>query len=343
MTTSRPLTVLMSFPRPRATTNPYIVQLHDALTGLPDVQVLPFSYRAAFTRRVDLFHAHWPESLISGRSRPKDAVRQVLYLLLLARLALTRSPIVRTLHNIGLPTGLSRTQRLLLRLTERRTRAVIVLNPLTPVRPGLPVARIAHGHYRDWFAPFPRPATVPGRITYAGWVRRYKGVDDLVAAFVATEDSDLSLRVCGQPSSVELGTGLQSLAAADPRVELCLRHLDDGELVAELAAAELVVLPYRFMHNSGASLAALSVGTPVLVPDNPVNRLLAAEVGAGWVHLFDDTLTPQTLTSTLAAVRAAPPGAAPDLSARSWEGAGDAHRRLYRVALGRPAQPGGEP
>lgn len=53
-----------------------------------------------------------------------------------------------------------------------------------------------------------------------------------------------------------------------------------------------------------------------------MNRLLAAEVGAGWVHLFDDTLTPQTLTSTLAAVRAAPPSAAPDLSDRSWEGAG---------------------
>ncbi len=70
----------------------------------------------------------------------------------------------------------------------------------------------------------------------------------------------------------------------------------DADLVREISMSEMVVLPYRFMHNSGAVLLALSLDRPVLVPDNEVNRLLEIEVGSDWVH--DTTEIWRCLTSS---------------------------------------------
>ena len=52
--------VQQSFPTPRPTTNPYLVMLRDAVDAVPGVTVRTFSWRAALTRRADVFHVHWP-------------------------------------------------------------------------------------------------------------------------------------------------------------------------------------------------------------------------------------------------------------------------------------------
>lgn len=109
------------------------------------------------------------------------------------------------------------------------------------------------------------------------------------------------------------------------------RFLDDEELVHAMTDAELIVLPYRHMHNSGTALAALSVDRPVLVPDNEVNRALAAEVGSGWVLLFDGALTAETLSNALGS--AASRTTRPDLSAREWSVSRDKHLAAFRRAI----------
>jgi beta-1,4-mannosyltransferase len=101
--------------------------------------------------------------------------------------------------------------------------------------------------------------------------------------------------------------------------------------------AEMVVLPYRHMHNSGTVLYALSLGRPVLVPDNEINRALSDEVGPGWVHRFSDTLTGSSLAAAIVALRSAPPVGRPDLSAREWPAGGVGHLEAYRLAWGAKA------
>ena len=333
----RPFVVLQSFPEPRPTTNPYIVMLGRSLAALEDVELLTFSWRRALVRRYDVFHVHWPEILVAGQSRLKALVRQVLFLLLMVRLRLTRTPLVRTMHNLELPQGISRREVALLRLAERLTTLRIRLNESTDVVPGQPSELIVHGHYRDWFDGFPRTGTVPGRITFFGLVRRYKGVERLAEVVAETPDDriegGLSLRVAGRPSSDELADALRRVADADPRVHLRLEFLDDADLVAEVTAAEIVALPYREMHNSGGALTALSLARPVLVPANDVTRALAAEVGPGWVWTYDGELGSDDLLGALRGVRSRGEVPAPDLSARDWDIAGRAHLAAYRRAV----------
>jgi beta-1,4-mannosyltransferase len=258
-------------------------------------------------------------------------VRSVLAALFLIRLALTRTPVVRTVHNVEPSSDADPVQRALLRWFDRLTTHRIVLNDRTECPE--PATTIPHGHYRDWYTG-QRSAVVRGRLQYVGLVRRYKGVEGLVEAFRSVADGSLTLGIAGAASTPELAATVTALADGDPRITLRFEFLPDDELVAAVTAAELVVLPYRFMHNSGTVLAALSLDRPVLVPDTPVNADLAAEVGPGWIHTFTGDLTGDALVAALSAARE-PRAASPDLGAREWADAGAAHLAVYRAALPR--------
>lgn len=331
----RPVRVLASFPEPRPTTNPYIVMLRQSLDARDDVELSTFTWRRALTGSYDVFHAHWPEILVAGASPLKALVRQGLFAVVLARFAARGTAIVRTVHNLELPQGISRRERILLRLFDARTAHRIRINTstdLTGTRGAW--STVLHGHYGDWFTP-QAVEPVPGRIAFVGLIRRYKAVDALVRAFVATRDEPggdvLSLVVAGKPSSEDLAQELRALCAGDERARLELAYLPDDDLARTVREASLVVLPAPEMHNSGTVLMALSLDRPVLVPDNAVNRTLADEVGPGWVHTFTGTLSPSDLTRALAV----PPSGRPDLSARGWAQAGAAHADVYRRAATR--------
>lgn len=328
----RPLTVLESFPDPRPTTNPYIVMLRDALAAQDGLQLLTFSWRRALLGRWDVFHTHWPEILVSGRTPLRAVIRQVLFSLVLLRARLLHRPMVRTLHNLELPSDLSAVQTILLKTAYRWTTLVITINSTTPSPDDAMHARILHGHYRDWFERVPQSASTPGRVCFVGLIRRYKGVDSLISAFSdLPADDGLTLRICGRPSNDGLAQELTELAGGDPRISLHFAYLSDEELVAEITAAELVVLPYREMHNSGGALAALSLNRPVLVPDNEANRALAAEVGGEWVQRYSGSLTGEDIVQAMKVATDLRGG--PDLGRRDWGQVGFDHLAAFRRAV----------
>jgi glycosyltransferase involved in cell wall biosynthesis len=332
----RALRVLQSFPEARATTNPYLVLLRRSLGELPEVEVRTFSWRRALREGHDVFHVHWPEILLQGRSRPKTAARRALTVLLLLRLWATRTAVVRTVHNVRPHEGVARLDRFLLRAFDRRTALYVRLNDQTPLPSSAPAVDVPHGHYRDWFAGQQRQVADPYRVAFVGRVLAYKNVDGLLAAFAdaAATEPRARLDVAGAPAG-DVDTGaLRAAADQLPGASLRLAHVTDDELVTLVTGAVLVALPYREMHNSGAALLALSLDRPVLVPDNAVNRELAAEVGEDWVHRYPGELTGAALLEALAAARALPPGSRPDLHRRDWPAAAQAHLAAYRRAVG---------
>lgn len=327
--------VLQSFPEGRPTTNPYLVQLVMALR--PQTVVFGFSWRRALFGRYDVFHIHWPERLCRGTSPARSLIRRMLLRALLVRLRLGRTAVVRTLHNESPHEPGTDPETALLRRLDALTTLWIALNPATmkprAARSGSPLITIPHGDYRAWFERMPRPAPIPGRLVFAGLIRPYKGVEELITAFAALPGDSLTLRIVGLPASPELATAIRESADVDQRITHELRYLADSELAEEVGRAELVVLPYRSMQNSGAALLALSLERPVLVPANAVTDSLAREVGAGWVETFVGPLAPEVLTRAIAELRATPRSHPPDLSARAWPVIADMHREAYLRAV----------
>jgi len=335
---TRQVIALMSFPATRPLGNPYRLLLEEGLRNAPGLTIKHFSWRTALLGDYDVFHVHWPEILLEGTTPMKTAARRLFFVLFMIRMRLRHIPIVRTLHNLELPGDIDPVEVALLRAMERQTTAWIRLNTSTELPSRRPGATILHGHYRDWYGRYAKAGQVPGRIVFHGLVRRYKNVPALVTAFRGVTDPSASLHVLGKPSTPELADRIRAAAGDDSRIRLELSFVDDAELVAAITSAELVVLPYQEMHNSAAVLTALSLDRPVLVPDNEVNRKLAAEVGPGWIHTYTGDISTAALEDALAAVHCDRPAGRPDLDDRDWDLGGVQHADAYRLAL-RSADP----
>lgn len=325
--------VMQSFKHPRPTTNPYIVQLDRSLASTPAVEHTRFSWRDALLTRVDVLHLHWPEVLIEGDRAWKRWGKRTLLRILLMKLSLTNAAVVRTVHNVDFP-DVQPVERRLLERIEKRTDHRILLNTTTRVPSSSPSSLIPHGHYIDWYAAVPQVEAAPGTLGFVGLVRRYKGVEHLIAVFAETRDKlpESRLRISGNPTSPQIADEVRALAAADGRIELDLRFLSDVDFATAVMSVRGLVLPYRSMHNSGTVLAALSVERPVLVPRNEVNTLLAEEVGPGWIHFFDEALTRDDIVHFQAVLDEAP-SAPPRLHNRGWSRAGELHGEVYLQAL----------
>ncbi|MGC0366350.1 beta-1,4-mannosyltransferase [Rhodococcus sp. 27YEA15] len=325
------LQVMLSVRGPHKTTNPYVVKLADSIRD-HGVSVRYFNWNTALFGRYDLIHIHWPEVMIRRDGALAQAAARARFAMLMTRLQFTKTPIVRTAHNVRAHESGSRIEGILLRWCDRRTRTWIVLNESSAVPSGRDRVLIPHGDYVEWFTGYPKAASVPGRIVSFGLIRPYKGTEVLLESFAHVASGDASLRIVGKPSTDELRTVVESAAGRDSRISAVLEYVDDSTLALEITAAQLVVLPYQNMHNSGALLLALSLERPVLVPDTAITRALADEVGAGWVHLYAGALTATALEVALAAPA---PARSPDLSARAWPRLALAHIDAYRDAVGR--------
>lgn len=101
-----------------------------------------------------------------------------------------------------------------------------------------------------------------------GGIRPYKGLDTLldVVDELLADDPTLRLLVAGRPSHGDDVRLLVERCREHPRVVGEFRHLPDDRMQVWLRAADLAVLPYRQILNSGAFRLAETFGLPVVAP-----------------------------------------------------------------------------
>lgn len=293
------------------------------VSALPsEFETTYFSWKAALTSNFDVFHVHWPESLVRDKSGIRRALKIALFGIFMARLRLKKTPIVRTVHNIEPHEPADRIERWLLDRLDKRVALWVNLNDSTPSPHVNKTVTILHGHYKDRYSALDRTLPTPGRILYFGQIRPYKGVEALIAEFLETDRAGMSLRLVGRPSEDRTRVRLERAIAGDDRVRASFRHVEESELAREILEAELVVLPYRNLHNSGSLLLALSLDRPVLAPNTDTVRELRSEVGDDWVFTYEGELTSKALENAAERVHLREVVSSPDLSRRDWPSLG---------------------
>jgi glycosyltransferase involved in cell wall biosynthesis len=170
--------------------------------------------------------------------------------------------------------------------------------------------------------------TPPDRpvVALPGLLRPYKGLDVLLEAWRGIDDAELW--VVGMPR-------MPLPAQLPPGVRLVPRFVTDAELAGVLRRADLVVLPYREIDQSGVLYAALGLGRPLLLSDvggfPEVATTGAAELvpagDAGALHaglraLLDDPARRATLAARAAHVAH---------GEYAWERVAQRHRDLYGI------------
>jgi glycosyltransferase involved in cell wall biosynthesis len=231
-----------------------------------------------------LIHLHWVFTFTFPGSQRFSVMRQVAYVWFLGWLRVCRMlgvHLVWTAHNVLPHTPvfaddvaarralveasdlvLAHSESALTELTALgaipHRSAVISHGPVAPARPAAPRAAPATGRQ-------------PRRFLFFGRVQHYKGVDDLLVAFLTVlEEVSASLTVAGQCDDPQLRSRLHALARqGGSAITLRLERIPEEEVSQLLGASDVVVLPFRQVTTSGSAMLALSHGRPLIVPALP--------------------------------------------------------------------------
>lgn len=114
----------------------------------------------------------------------------------------------------------------------------------------------------------------PVRLLYFGVIRSYKGVDELVNAYVrlTAEGHRLHLTVVGEPWEDASRTLDRLRDGTVPNVELVDRFLESDEIQSYFQRSDVVVLPYRRASASGPVNLTMATGMPLVTTSVPAIR-----------------------------------------------------------------------
>lgn len=136
---------------------------------------------------------------------------------------------------------------------------------------------------------------IPGNsnvVLFFGQIKTVKGLDVLIRAFSrvqSTMDSCVLL-IAGKVWKDDF-SGYQALieqAGLSERVALHIRYIDDEEIPMFYGAADVVVLPYRKIYQSGVLLMAMSLGVPVVTSDLPGMTEIVRDQVNGYLFRSED-------------------------------------------------------
>jgi beta-1,4-mannosyltransferase len=329
--------VVLSSPYPDGEKpNQTVILLVDSL---PDwVEVRPFHLKTALFGRYDLIHWHWPEVMVRGTTTWQRIKRFLAVPILVARLRATNTPVVFTVHNEQAHEEGPFFERLALRMLDLAvTHRVFMYESAFASAPPAKTrdSLILKGDYAPLHPKSSKPRFDLAReksLIIPGHLRPYKGIEEFLRTFGDLGTRGYQLRIVGRPLVAEYAARLATLVKAFQGVELEMSYLSDDELERQILSAEVVVLPYWRVYNSGVALLALTLKRPVIVQDSPTMRELAAEVGGDWVTILEFPADSQAFEAAYIRAREAFNQPLPNLSKRDWKHVGQKYAQLYAEA-----------
>lgn len=132
-------------------------------------------------------------------------------------------------------------------------------------------------------------------ILFFGHIAPYKGLEFLVTAFqqIARRGADYRLIIAGRPKNCDQYWGTIQAAIDDDvrtgRILLRNEFIPDEDTEVYMKAADVLVLPYRHIYQSGVLFLGYSFGLPVLAADVGSLRDEIIEGKTGFVFRAEDS------------------------------------------------------
>lgn len=296
--------------------NPYNALLYKEINAI-EPAVSEYSHKKALLEKFDILHFHWPDGFINPPRLLKAWQRVMLFVLIIISAKLKGTKVVWTVHNIR-PHDAAHPKLSqavmdwfveqcdgLIFMSEESRKVFFEFYQLPIATPNV---IIPHGHYRNSY-----PAAINQSLAKTqlglptdkhvllsfGMIKPYKNIDALIEAFNQAELENYLLVVAGSADSAELATKLIEIKGDNANIHLFLKFIPDDELHWYFSAADIVVLPYKAILNSGALLLALSFNKPVIAPAIGAFMSLQKELGPQWIDCYATELQKDTLTHSI--------------------------------------------
>lgn len=303
-------------------TDPGNYNLYSAMSAL-GVNVEEWSTFSLLKGNFDLVHIHWPDNILKTRCWLCACLKWLLLVITCywIRLILRRN-IVWTAHNIvSHEQNHPKLEKLFWATLIRNLDGIIVhekgisekLGGLRPYTRKVKQRTIPLAHFKGSYSDEVNRSEARKELgisdsvklfVFVGQIRPYKNVDALISAFKPGPD-EWKLIIAGNPLDEQMSRGLNDMVQGDDRIDLRLGFVPDSKLQIYYRAADLAVLPFSQITNSGSALLALSFDCPVLMSKSPTLLSLKSEFGGDYVSFFEGTLQFHDLERTLKSISTA--------------------------------------
>lgn len=309
---------------PQLVTNPYLDQLYTPMKGMgievrrirPRYALLPL-YLSSGPR---ILHLHFCDEIIQRRSAWQTVVRSLAFLAGLRLLILRGVRLVWTAHNLEPHECYHPVWAFNVYRSIGRWSSAIIAH--SEAARHMLIARYGHlstchvipqGNYIGHYGPRRDQAQSRAELGLAmhgpillnlGTLRPYKGLEDLLTAFSQLpEETRGRLLIVGAAKDRAYAAALQRQASCISGAWVLPHFVPDSRLPLYLAAADVVVLPYRSLLTSAMLMCALSYARPVIAPASAPVLELVQEGQNGFLFTPGDTAS---LSAALARALAHP-------------------------------------
>lgn len=241
--------------------------------------------------KTNVLHVHWISELVIRIVWSKTPiifwVKLLLFWLDCQLVKLRGVKLVWTLHNKFAHESQNKQRELILRRTFCRCVDRIILHSeqalekiceLYALDIRSKTSVIFHGNYEGCY---PEPSenrdqlrekygVKPNQIAllYFGSIKPYKGVEELIDTFLASNTKDVHLFICGAPKDQAHQQQLTTACHNNDNIFTAFKFLDDQELVDFITLADAVVLPYSDTLTSGSVILAMTMGKALTLPQS---------------------------------------------------------------------------
>lgn len=288
--------------------NPYTRLYYDALVAHYDeIKVIPYNFLNLF-RKVDIFHIHWPESLLNEKKTLKKLFKLIKFFLILYYMKFRNVKILWTAHNFKPHSRNSSyvVENIFYKKWLSFIDGILFLSYASQeefinnyTQNNISSKVIPHGHYIDYYLSksptnylkdFLKINSSDFVIGHYGLIKRYKNIVLLLKEFRKIKDPNIKLIIGGKIGNNEkkLHDDICKYAERDKRVILYDKFIPDSELIELHSFTNLCVYPYSDIVNSGSIINSLSLGCRVLAPRNKYLSELRDNLSEKNLFLYDD-------------------------------------------------------
>lgn len=272
--------------------NPYQRELVSALekygvqVTLCSFNIFPLLRSLWVHGKPDVLHLHWTDGYIITDNWIKTILKTLRFFVELLFIKIIGVRIVWTVHNLSNheknnSSYESFINRILVHLYDRLIvhclaagRFVTNLYHLSDSASDK-IRIIPHGNYVNCYPNNISTYDARERLGYGneeiiflffGSIRPYKGLFDLIEAFIAIKNPKARLLIVGKTMHDTIKDELLLRCQNDARICAHLHYIDDNDVQIYMNAANVTVFPYTDILTSGSVLLAMSFGKAIIVP-----------------------------------------------------------------------------
>jgi len=230
-----------------------------------------------------ILHIHWLDPFISNDSRLISILKSIIFITDILIIKLLGIRVIWTVHNLEIhDSKFIKFEFDIISFFAHLCNGIIVHTDSARNEvmrhyriPADIMTVIPHGNYISTYRNNISQADARTRLDipqdglvflYFGKIRPYKGLEKLIDIFNRIKQTNITLIIAGKALNQNIANVIKNKCHTNKNILPVISFIPHDEVQIYMNAADVIVLPYKNIFTSGASLLAMSFGKAIIAP-----------------------------------------------------------------------------